>query len=91
MLSGMVIASKRHVAAQLRQPTIRSIFRPAPISETMTMNSAIRSVRTGMSSGSGRTGIGARLHSAAPMVRQIMGSVRGGCVRSTSGITRRAR
>jgi hypothetical protein len=53
MVSGMVIARSRQVPAHARQPILRSSFRPAPMSATMTPISVRYSVSSLSSNGSG--------------------------------------
>ncbi len=52
MVSGIATTRSRRVVSHERQPTRRSSFSPAPISDTMTTNSVIRSTRSPSASGS---------------------------------------
>jgi hypothetical protein len=72
MLSGMVMAISRQDEFQRRQPIRRSIFSPAPISETMTTTSVNRWVRVENRTGSERNGRTPPWNTATPISTQRM-------------------
>jgi hypothetical protein len=74
MLSGMVTAISRQDEFQRRQPIRRSIFSPAPISETITTISVSRSVRVENRTGSERKGRTPPWNTTTPISTQRMAS-----------------
>ncbi len=78
MQTGITTKSKRVVNRQPLKENNRSIFRPAPISETITMSSVAFSMRTGVSIGRGEYfERGVKVKMSAPIKMQTMGSERG--------------
>ena len=76
-VSGMVMASSRQVVIQLRQPTRRDIFNPAPVSETITTSSVSRSATSSSAPGLGPSSPSGNAKSTMPAATAIIGIDRG--------------
>jgi len=78
MVNGMAMASRRTVVDQLRQPTGRSSFSPAPIRLMMTTSSVSRSVAVSQVRGSGlndsRPVLNTRMPTATHRMARVSGS-----------------